>query len=68
VDGLPTAIGGDVIVSVNGQAIKQFDDLLSYLFRHTAPGQKITLGVLRGGQSTDVTITLGARPTVNTGG
>ena len=68
VDGLPTAIGGDVIVSVDGQTVKQFDDLLSYLFRHTAVGQKITLGVLRGGQNTNVTITLGARPTTNTGG
>jgi len=62
VDGLPTAIGGDVIVSVDGQAVKQFDDLLSYLFRHTAVGQQITLGVLRGGQTTNITITLGARP------
>jgi len=68
VDGLPTAIGGDVIVSVDGQAVKQFDDLLSYLFRHTAVGQKVTLGVLRGGKNTTVTITLGARPTTNAGG
>ena len=68
VDGLPTAIGGDVIVSVNGQAVKQFDDLLSYLFRHTAVGQQITLGVLRGGKNATVTITLGARPTTNSGG
>jgi serine protease Do len=68
VDGLPTAIGGDVIVSVDGQAVKQFDDLLSYLFRHTAVGQQITLGVLRGGQTTNVTITLGARPTTSAGG
>jgi 2-alkenal reductase len=68
VDGLPTVIGGDVIVSVDGQAVKQFDDLLSYLFRHTAVGQQITLGVLRGGQTTNVTITLGARPTSSAGG
>jgi serine protease Do len=68
VDGLPTAIGGDVIVSIDGQAVKQFDDLLSYLFRHTAVGQQITLGVLRGGQTTNVTITLGARPTTSAGG
>ncbi len=68
VDGLPTAIGGDIIVSVNGQAIKQFDDLLSYLFRHTAAGQQVTLGVLRNGQTTSLSVTLGARPTSNTGG
>jgi len=68
VDGLPTAIGGDVIVSVDGQTVKQFDDLLSYLFRHTKVGQQITLGVLRGGQTTNITITLGARPTSSAAG
>jgi len=62
VDGLPALIGGDVIVSVNGQAVKQFDDLLSYLMRHTSAGQQVTLGLLRNGQSTSVTVTLGARP------
>ena len=68
VDGLPTAIGGDVIVSVDGHAVKQFDDLLSYLFRHTAPGQQVSLGLLRSGQSTTINVTLGARPTSNAGG
>jgi serine protease Do len=68
VDGLPTVIGGDVIVSVDGQPVKQFDDLLSYLFRHTAVGQQITLGVLRNGQNTNVTVTLGARPASSAAG
>jgi 2-alkenal reductase len=68
VDGLPTVIGGDVIVSVDGQPVKQFDDLLSYLFRHTAVGQQVTLGVLRNGQNTNVTVTLAARPASSAAG
>jgi S1-C subfamily serine protease len=68
VDGLPAQVGGDVIVSVDGHAVKQFDDLLSYLFRHGAAGQQVTLGVLRNGKATNISVTLGARPTNNTGG
>jgi S1-C subfamily serine protease len=67
VAGLPAQIGGDVIVSVDGHAVKQFDDLLSYLFRHGTVGQQVTLGVLRNGQTTNVSVTLGARP-ATTGG
>ncbi len=68
VDGLPAQVGGDVIVSINGQAVKQFDDLLSYLFRHAEAGQQVTFGVLRSGQTTNVTVTLGTRPASNAGG
>ncbi|MBI3360850.1 MAG: trypsin-like peptidase domain-containing protein [Chloroflexi bacterium] len=63
IDGIPTKIGGDVIASVDGQPIKKFDDLLSYLVRHTSVGQEVTLGILRDGKPMDVRVTLGARPT-----
>ena len=63
VNGLPVVIGGDVIVSVNGTTVNQFDDLLSALVRHGAVGQTVTFGLLRNGQSTNVQVTLGARPT-----
>src|SRR5262249_34346578 len=65
VDGLPAVVGGDVITSIDGQAVTQFDDLLSYLFRHAAAGQQVTLGLLRGNQSSSVTVTLTARPASN---
>ena len=67
VDGLPATVGGDVIVSVDGHAVSQFDDLLSYFFRHAAAGQQVTLGLLRNGQSTSVTVTLGSRPASTAG-
>ncbi len=63
IDGLPAKIGGDVIVSVDGQEVKKFDDLLSYLVQHTAVGQEVTLGILRDGKPMEVKVTLGARPT-----
>jgi serine protease Do len=62
VNGQQTVVGGDVIVSVNGSPIKTFDDLITYLARSTDVGQKITLGILRGGKSTNVDLTLAARP------
>lgn len=56
--------GGDLITAVDGQTVKQFDDLLVYLESNKSPGDKITLTVLRaGGKQADVTLTLGARPT-----
>jgi serine protease Do len=55
--------GGDLITAVDGQPVKQFDDLLVYLESNKSPGDKIALTVLRaGGQQGNVTITLGARP------
>jgi 2-alkenal reductase len=62
VNGLPVKIGGDVIVSVNGQTVNQFDDLLSALVRHGTVGQAVTFGILRSGQAMNVQVTLGARP------
>ena len=61
-DGNAVTVGGDVIVSVDGQTVNTFDDLITYLERNTTPGQKITLGIVRGGKTMSVEVTLGARP------
>jgi S1-C subfamily serine protease len=55
-------VGGDVIVAVDGQPVQQFDDMLSYLARHTSVGQTITLTVLRDGKQMSVDVSLAARP------
>jgi serine protease Do len=62
IDGLPAQIGGDVIVAVDGKEVKQFDDLLSYLVRHTSAGDQVTLSILRDGKPMDIKVTLGVRP------
>jgi S1-C subfamily serine protease len=53
---------GDLIVAIDGHAIRTFSDLLSYLINHTRPGQIVTLSVVRGGQPVDVPVELGERP------
>jgi len=54
--------GGDIIVAIDKQPVKNFDDVLAYVFDNTKVGQQITITVLRGGQQMDLQLTLGARP------
>jgi S1-C subfamily serine protease len=42
--------------------VKEFDDLLSYLVRHTSVGDQVTLSILRDGKPMDIKVTLGIRP------
>jgi S1-C subfamily serine protease len=62
IDGQPYPVGGDVIVAVNGQTVKTFEEIVSYLFENTQPGQKITLTVLRNGLQKTISLTLGVLP------
>ncbi len=52
---------GDIIVKVDGVAIAEGQPLEYLLVQH-APGDKITLTVLRNGTTMDVAVTLGTRP------
>jgi len=55
--------GGDMIVAVNDQPIKKFDDLLVYLERYTSPGDQIELTVVRSnGRQQVIPVKLGKRP------
>lgn len=56
---------GDMIVAINGRQVKNFDELISYLFSHASPGDVVQLDVLREGQPQQIELTLGARPTSN---
>jgi 2-alkenal reductase len=56
---------GDMIVAINGRHVKNFDELISYLFSHASPGDVVQLDVLREGQPQQIELTLGARPTSN---
>jgi S1-C subfamily serine protease len=63
----PTSInslfaGGDLVTAIDGNTIRTFDELISYLVTNKSPGDTVVLTVLRDGQSQDRTITLGARP------
>jgi S1-C subfamily serine protease len=63
IDGIDTQVGGDIIVGINDQPVKVFDDLLAYVVRHTQVGEKVTLHIMRDGKPMDVTLTMQARPT-----
>ena len=52
---------GDIIVSLDGQAIDGQHQLDMLLLQH-APGDKVTLSVLRDGKTISIDLTLGTRP------
>jgi 2-alkenal reductase len=57
------AAGGDLIVAIDDQPVKSFDDILVYLERYTSPGDRVELTVLRDDEEQQVIIvTLGKRP------
>ncbi len=62
--GRPVAIGGDVIIRIDDQEVRRFDDVLSYLTRREV-GQKVDLTIIRDGETQTVTVTLGRRPSTS---
>ena len=61
IDGEQVQVGGDVITAIDGQPVKDFEDLTTYLARTGKVGQKVELTILRDGKSTTVSLTLAAR-------
>ena len=53
---------GDAIIAVDGRPLLSFDEMLSYLFNHTSPGDTVQFIVLRNGEEMTVDLVLGARP------
>ena len=53
---------GDLIVAIDGRPVLIFGDLLAYMLVNKSPGDSVTLSILRGGESLDVTVVLGSRP------
>lgn len=59
------AIGGDIILSVDGKEVRQIDDILIHLQRAKSVGDEMVLEILRDGRTTNITITLQERPNGN---
>ena len=52
----------DIITAVDGAPIRGMNDLISYLARHTRPGQEVTLTIVRNGEiELQLPVTLDAR-------
>ena len=62
INGMPVKVGGDVITAIDGQPIKEMDDLIGHLSANTSVGQKVTLTILRDGAEMNVEAILAARP------
>ncbi|HEX4806713.1 MAG TPA: trypsin-like peptidase domain-containing protein [Conexibacter sp.] len=61
VNGERIMLGGDVIQSFGGQAIGSMSDLSGDIAQHR-PGDRVTLGILRGGAGRQLAVTLGTAP------
>jgi len=55
------AIGGDIILQIDGKKVESGDVLIRYL-REKKPGDRVLLTVLRGSKTINVPLTLGKRP------
>lgn len=61
VDGIPIAVGGDVVIEADGKPVADFSELLVEVAMRT-PGDEIELTIIRDGERRQVTVTLGRRP------
>jgi S1-C subfamily serine protease len=55
-------VGGDLLVEVDGRKIERMHDLIAYLEDQKRVGETVELGILRGAQRLQVTVTLGELP------
>lgn len=62
IQGIPTTIGGDVVIAIDGVEVREFEDLIEYLEFETTPGQTVVVTVIRDGEETDLSVVLGERP------
>ena len=62
VSGAQAPVGADVILAMDGRAVKSFDDLVAFLASGTQVNQTVTLTILRDGQQQTIRLTVGARP------
>jgi S1-C subfamily serine protease len=53
---------GDVLVSLDGESLETAEELLAVL-RGYAPGDEVSLGVVRGGEEMEIAVQLGQLPT-----
>jgi len=55
-------IGGDIIISINGHRVVNYDTFSAYLEENAVSGQTIQVGIIRFGQFMTISVALGTRP------
>ena len=63
VNGAELQKGGDVVIAIDEQPVRRFEDLVSFLVTKATPGQVVTLTVVRDGSEQTFEVELGSRPT-----
>lgn len=53
---------GDLIITMDGLDVRDFGELISYLFTHTAPGDTVSIIFLRDGEEMQTDLLIGTRP------
>ncbi len=62
VEGSQVRVGGDVITAIDGQPVRNFDELLTYVTMQGQAGQTVELTVIREGREQKVQVKLEPRP------
>jgi 2-alkenal reductase len=60
--GRSVVVGGDIIVAIDGEQLRTFDDLVAYLVSDTEIGQDVVLTIIRDGREIEAPAKLGQRP------
>jgi serine protease Do len=55
-------LGGNIIIGIDGKAVRNIDDVLTYLEREKSVGEQVTLKLIRNGEPLEKTLTLEKRP------
>lgn len=53
--------GGDLIIAIDGIRVRNFNELLTYLFMNKEPGDEMLVTVIRNGDERDIVVELGSR-------
>ena len=62
IEGIDFPSGGDIIMGIGSHEISGSSELIAHLTYHNAPGDVVSLVVLRDGQRKEIEVTLGKRP------
>jgi 2-alkenal reductase len=64
-NGSQVGAGGDIVTAIDDMPVRRFEDLVGYLVTKAAPGQTVTLTLLRDGEEMQLDVVLGSRPNAN---
>jgi S1-C subfamily serine protease len=62
IGGREMKMGGDVILKIDDRTVRKIDDILTYLEREKNVGDTVQFTVLRNGETENIKLTLGPRP------